>query len=187
MHTLGLDISSNSTGWAVLDDDTVVDYGVITTTGDDTEKLIDFYSQLNNVLSQYPNIEWVGIEDTYVQNITTTKVLCRYHGVALLVVGMLYKIYPMLHKKQVDAFLERKANPRARPKIPAKAIYFPMPTEVFSVLGIHYPQDREKKKQEAIDWVRDNLYIDLKSNEDDKADAICIAFAAKEIARKLLS
>jgi Holliday junction resolvasome RuvABC endonuclease subunit len=63
----------------------------------------------------------------------------------------------------------------------------PMPSEVFTHLGIPYPKDRDKKKQEALDWVKDNLYVALSKDEDDKADAICIAFAAKQAANKLLS
>lgn len=187
MKILGLDISSNSTGWAVLDDDKLVDYGVITTTGYDVGKLIDFYSQLNNILSDFTDIEWVGIEDTYVQNIVTTKVLSTYHGVALLVIGVCYGISDLLRKKQVDSLWKRKQSPRARPKIPQKAVYVPTPTEIFSVLGVHHPKDREQKKQEAVDWVNDTFDLSLSIEDDDKADAICIAYATKETAEKLLS
>lgn len=187
MKILGLDISSNSTGWAVLDDDTVVDFGVIKTSGKDVAKIVDFYSQLVNILSDHDDIDWVGIEDTYVQNIVTTKLLAAYHGVAWLVIGTRYKIYEVFRKKQIDILLNRKSNPRARPIIPKKGIYVPTPTEIFSVLGVHHPKDRDQKKQEAIDWVNDNLYLDLSDDQDDEADAVCIAFATKETAGKLLS
>lgn len=186
MRYLGLDISSKSTGWAILEDDALVDYGVIKTEGEGVTKLIDFYSQMNNILDQYDNIDWIGIEDVYIENAKTVKVLSRYAGVALLITGLRYKIYDIFYGKDIDALVARKNNPRARPKIPTKGIYMPMPSEVFTYLGIPYPKDRNNKKQEAMDFVKDNFYLDVQG-KDDIADAICIAFATKQAANKLLS
>lgn len=185
MKILGLDISSNSTGWAVLDDDTVLGYGVIKTDGDGVVRLISFYTQLVNILEDYNDIEWAGIEDTYIQNAVTTKLLSNYHGVAMLVLGLKYGMKEILHKRQIDNLVARKNNPRARPKIPEKAIYYPTATEIFSVLGMYCPNDREKKKQDSISWVKDNLYIELDRDEDDMADALCIGMATGITVRKL--
>lgn len=187
MNYLGLDISSNSTGWALLCEDKLVDYGVIKTSGIGASKLIDFYTQLVNILDSniaYP-IDWVGIEDTYIDNAKTVKTLSQYAGVALLVVAMKFKIYEIFRHKDLENLLERKANPRARPQIPLRGIYMPMPTEIFKWLGVSIPKDRDKKKQEALDWVKDNLYVALSKDEDDKADAICIAWSARMAAMKL--
>lgn len=181
MHILGLDVSSNSTGWAILDDDKVLHYGVIKTSGTCGQKLLDYYSQLLNILEEYNYpIEWVGIEDTYIANAKVTKLLSQYAGVTILAIAIKYGIFEILRHTELQELVIRMKNPRAKLKIPKKGIYMPTPTEVFKLLNMYLPQERSAKKTEARDWVRNNLYIDIPEDQDDQSDAICIAFATKE-------
>lgn len=180
---LGLDISSNHTGWAVMSDK-LEDYGVIHSTGEDVEKLVDFYCKLAELINIFPNIKIVGVEDVYMQNVKTIKVLSRYHGVALVLIGLKYKIFSLLDHAKAEELMIRRAKPKNRVMVPQKFIYTMTPTEVFKILGIYCPTNREQKKAESVDWVNKTFGLSLK--DDDIADAIMVAAATKKIAERLV-
>ncbi len=187
MYILGLDVSSNSTGWAILDDDKVIYYGTIKTSGIGGQKILDYYSQLTNILEEYDYpVEWVGIEDTYIANAKVTKLLSQYAGVSILAVAIKYGIFNILHHTDLQELIVRKKNPRTKQKIPKNGIYMPTPTEVFKLLNMYLPQERAAKKTEARDWVKNNLYIEIPEDMDDQSDAICIAFATKEAVKQIM-
>ena len=85
MKVLSLDISSVSTGWCILNDLTLVDYGIIKLYKalDTAEKLRLFRLELVRILLHYsPDV--VVIEDTFFQkNVKTLKLLSYFVGVAM--------------------------------------------------------------------------------------------------------
>lgn len=88
MRVLGLDLSTQSTGWAVLEDGlTLKDQGIFdfVSTKEKKNKLLLFESMLTEVLEKYKPFDMIIIEDTFVgQNPLTTKILSRLSGVAIV-------------------------------------------------------------------------------------------------------
>jgi Holliday junction resolvasome RuvABC endonuclease subunit len=88
MITLALDISSTSTGWSVIKSGRFykrpdLDYGLIQPGKKFTpgQKKVFFRDNLEEVFKKVkPGI--VGIEDTFLRNTKTLKVLSRYCGIA---------------------------------------------------------------------------------------------------------
>ena len=93
MKTLGLDISTVSTGWAVLSDTPsapnkaeLIDNGFIDFKYKDSfsERLMIFRELIRGIISMHSDINYVIIEDTYISvNPKTTKHLNRFAGVAM--------------------------------------------------------------------------------------------------------
>lgn len=90
MRTLGLDISSVSTGWAVLSDGpALVDFGRLEFSKSKSvkDKLILFSSLLRQLLLTHKPFDYVIIEDTFCsKNVSTTKLLNKFSGVAIYTV-----------------------------------------------------------------------------------------------------
>ena len=88
MRVLGLDLSTVSTGWAVVTDClALVDYGIFdyTSTTIKKNKLLLFESMLTAVIEQHKPFDLIVIEDTFVgKNAATTKILSRLSGVAIV-------------------------------------------------------------------------------------------------------
>mgnify|MGYP003461637603 CR=1 FL=1 len=87
MKVLSLDISSKNTGWSILVDKLLVDFGEF---GDDkpsidknahADRLLRFQSLVRElILKHSPDV--IIIEDAWAgKNITTLKILCFYHGI----------------------------------------------------------------------------------------------------------
>lgn len=85
MKYLGIDISSKSTGWSLLEDGKLVDFGKINPTGTmiQGQKLNLFDVEITKILNKCePDL--IAIEDViHVKAITTTKILARYNGIAI--------------------------------------------------------------------------------------------------------
>jgi Holliday junction resolvasome RuvABC endonuclease subunit len=93
MKTLGLDISTVSTGWAVLADPPetpnepkLIDYGCIDFKYSEkiSSRIMIFREAIKGILKLNPDVKYVIIEDTYIaKNPKTTKQLNRFAGVAI--------------------------------------------------------------------------------------------------------
>lgn len=88
---LGLDISTNSTGWCILeylDEDKykLIDYGLIERKGMDIgETLVYFERQLLSIIKQF-NPHGISAEAPFVgRNNQTIQKLCMFHGVMQLI------------------------------------------------------------------------------------------------------
>jgi Holliday junction resolvasome RuvABC endonuclease subunit len=88
MLILGLDISSVSTGWSILENDTLLDSGLIKIASNlsHPDKLSQFAHDLKCITRDH-DIDWVVIEDQYFQNVVTVKILSRFCGVAIQVMN----------------------------------------------------------------------------------------------------
>lgn len=93
MKCLGLDISTTSTGWAILEKQdgsssfTLIDYGRIDFSKDKSHKTrLVVFGELMQSIARLPNnvFDYVIIEDTFVKfDPSVTKKLSRFAGVAI--------------------------------------------------------------------------------------------------------
>jgi Holliday junction resolvasome RuvABC endonuclease subunit len=175
-RVLGLDVSSLSTGWTIIvEGENAVelqDYGLITNDERDCLglKLDNFAQELHKVLVKYPDIQWVGIEDTYEQNVVTMKTLSKFAGVAI---RQIYQVLGIGATYSED--LLTKALHMKRKAPPERGIYLPMPLTVTRLIGIKGSMHRDEKKQKVVDWV--NLYFHKRFtfDQNDITDSIAVA------------
>jgi len=98
---LGLDISSASSGWAVLDDGYLIDQkncGVIKMKGFHGERLVIFEERLGKLIEEY-RPDFVSIEDLFLsfRNPKVSVILGYYHGMAKKVIWQYLKVEPIVH------------------------------------------------------------------------------------------
>ena len=155
MIILGIDSSTTSTGWGVIDTEfndelRLVDYGSIKPPKAETiDRIIYISRELRRILQDFKP-ELIVIEEMNVtRNMNTIRAL----------VGLLTEIEVMLRNRQ--------------------ALYVKMtPSEWRKKVGIKCKNDREMLKKASIEYVQE------KYNEkvsDDEADAICIAEAGSGV------
>lgn len=102
MIVVGLDISSKSTGWAILKNGHFYarmekDCGLIIIPDKykPAEKLVFFRDKLERVVSGI-DISCIVLEDVYLRNVTTIKVLSRFAGVACELIKRQCSIEPVI-------------------------------------------------------------------------------------------
>ena len=86
MRIFGIDISSKCTGWCLLEDGKLVEYGKIEPHSrmSTSQKLYLFRVELTKLLDKYKP-DHIAIEDViYVHSQTTLKVLARFNGIAIV-------------------------------------------------------------------------------------------------------
>jgi crossover junction endodeoxyribonuclease RuvC len=86
MIILGLDVSSACTGWAIIEDETLIAFGEIQLSAFKKKKeplkwMKILYNEIAVICDKY-NPQKVFIEDTFVRNALTIKTLARARGVA---------------------------------------------------------------------------------------------------------
>lgn len=100
MKIMGLDISSKSTGWCVINDDGILDYGLIQPSSKMSlaQKMYLFYVEIGKLIEKYQPHS-IAIEDVVdVMNISVTKTLARFNGVAIIKAYECTKTDPILYK-----------------------------------------------------------------------------------------
>jgi Holliday junction resolvasome RuvABC endonuclease subunit len=173
-----LDISTLSTGWAVLEfveeRATVLDRGVILNDASLSlgAKLAGLNDGLIDIFSRNRDVKWVAVEDTYNNNTITMKTLSKCAGVAILNIFRTYN----LGLCYTTTILEKMSKARKYVQ-PERGIYVMEPTEILKAVGFKGRMEREEKKQAVIDWVVSTFKLPIKTDEDDVADAIAIAMA----------
>lgn len=155
---LSFDVSSVSTGWAYLLDGKLQGFGAIKPSGTlIVNKLIDFSDKVKIVLEQIKP-STVVIEETYMKNVKTLKVLMQFIGVLQLLCGEY--AYPIF---------TYPASVRSMFKLKGKE-------EVFDYIKNKYQQELSKcifedtistKTKVAKNYVKDNLIV-----ANDISDAI---------------
>lgn len=155
MVILGIDSSTTSTGWAVIDTKfdnelRLIDYGVIKPKQDETiDRIIYISNELKEVLRNF-RPEFVVIEEMNVtRNMKTIRALS----------GLITAIEVMLRNRQ--------------------ALYVKLtPSQWRKSVGIQCKNDRNTLKQASVEYVREHYSENV---NDDEADAICIAEAGSEV------
>ena len=155
MVILGIDSSTTSTGWAVIDTKfdnelRLIDYGVIKPKQDETiDRIIKISNELKEVLRSF-RPEFVVIEEMNVtRNMKTIRALS----------GLITTIEVMLRNRQ--------------------ALYVKLtPSQWRKSVGIQCKNDRNTLKKASVEYVREHYNENV---NDDEADAICIAEAGSEV------
>ena len=155
MIILGIDSSTTSTGWGVIDTKfsdelRLVDYGSIKPPKVETiDRIIYISRELRRILQDFKP-ELIVIEEMNVtRNMNTIRAL----------VGLLTEIEVMLRNRQ--------------------ALYVKMtPSEWRKKVGIQCKNTRELLKRASIEYVREKY---KETVNEDEADAICIAEAGSEV------
>lgn len=153
MILLGLDASTKSTGWAILKDGRLGEYGLITSASDDLFKRITKQVNELKVILTNNKIDKIILEEvrpeTGNQNVKTHKALMYLQGAILM----------MIH----DSF----------PKIKVEFLY---PSEWRKACGINTGRGvtRSSLKPQDIAFVKQVYNITV---NDDIADAIGLAYA----------
>lgn len=83
---MGIDISSRSTGWSVIEGDKLIKYGKINPSGKMTtaQKMYLFSVELRKVIDEHQPDE-IAIEDVVqVRGVSVLKLLARFNGVAII-------------------------------------------------------------------------------------------------------
>jgi len=109
MKFLGIDSSSKSTGWALIEDKKLIEYGKINPTDISSycQKLNLFYVEIGKIFERF-RPDKIAIEETvFVRNSKSFRVLARIHGVILLAVYQYLNEEPVLYepskwKKMLD-------------------------------------------------------------------------------------
>lgn len=171
MKYLGLDISSNVTGWATTDESgSLLEYGTIKTVGSGMSKLTDFYFKINNLLSELEP-DWVCIEDTYISNAKTIRLLSYYAAAALL---SIHTACGANDWYRLQDWIDLRAKKKGF-EPPKNGVYFCTALEALKAVGCEIPKDRDDKKIAAIDWVNKKYNMSLERKDDDVADAIILS------------
>ena len=139
MRILGLDTSTTSTGYAVLDNKRLISYGTIKTPkkADLLDKIIYIEEHIKQIIKA-KEIEFIVIEDLAVtRSASTTKVLA----------GLLYHLLVEFRKKELLVVQAR-------------------PSEWRSVCGIK-GKCRKEFKQNAIQHIKNEYKIDVNNDEAD--------------------
>lgn len=139
MRILGLDTSTASTGYAVLDDGKLICYGVIKPPKnyDLLDKIIYIEQEIKEILKK-KEIEFIVIEELAVMRSANT---------VRALVGLLYHLLVEFQKKELLVVKCRPSEWRKQCNIKGKK--------------------REELKQSAIDYVKQKYKIDVNDDEAD--------------------
>lgn len=83
---LGIDISSSSTGLALIENDQLLEYAKINPTGvmSSSAKMYLFSIELDKLIVKFAP-DYIGIEDVVqVSSVSVTKILARFNGIAII-------------------------------------------------------------------------------------------------------
>ena len=86
MKILGIDISSTCTGWALIENDQLLEFNKVMPTKHMSlgQKLCLFGTELNKIIEKYKPDE-IAVEDVVqCSSVSVTKILSRFNGVALI-------------------------------------------------------------------------------------------------------
>lgn len=148
MKILFLDLSTKSTGWAVGEDEKLIDYGCVTSSSQNIFKRISVMQKFINEQIEKHQIEKIVAEEVRpdVPNSHTFKVLTWLQGI------IIYEAY--LKNNRIDYEFIQANSWRSK-------------------IGIHTGPKikREELKKADIDYVKNKYGI---SANDDVCDAICL-------------
>lgn len=121
MKLLALDQASRTTGWAIFDDQDLIDSGTFTLKSDDIgERLVQYRQYLSDLLDKY-EIDQVAFEDIQMQqgainNVQTFKVLAEVFGVTQEYLAEQNYFYHIVSSNTWKSKLQIKGKQRAEQK-----------------------------------------------------------------------
>lgn len=158
MNILSLDLSSKSSGWAIFEDNKLIDYGCITSASTDLIKRIYIMRDgIQEILNKY-TIDKVYVEEVRPQGGFGTGNIQTHRALMWLQAAIAF----MLHDFDKKIILE-----------------YVYPSTWRATIGIKNGRGikRESLKQADIDFVKERYNISV---NDDIADAICLGVSQLE-------
>lgn len=118
---MGIDSSTTSTGWAVIDETGIISSGVIRPKGNTIERIIEISQELCKIYREYEPIE-VHIEDLSVtRNMKTMKSLS---GLLYVILTSLYKQEAVITLLKPSQWRKGKIEGRTREQLKQSAIQY---------------------------------------------------------------
>lgn len=156
MKILSLDLSTKSSGWAIFEDNQLIDYGCITASSSDLIARIKIMTKvIDDILQKYTDIKKIIAEEVRPQGGYGVGNLQTHRALMWLQAGIAF----MLHDNHKNLSLD-----------------FIYPSSWRATCGIKNGRGvkRESQKQQDIQFVKETFNIDV---NDDIADAIGIGYA----------
>lgn len=171
-RVLGIDPSTKSVAWCLLDGDTIESAGDKDLAGSSLyERMQDAYTTAEGFLDLKP--DYVAIESAvYVNNRKTVVKLAYFYGVVMGVFAHNKVIFDEVPPITWQAWIDNPPTKRKK----RKAYKDANPDLSNYKVKKHF---REIRKQRTIDWVEDNY--GYKTDNDNIADAIAIAAYGQEV------
>ena len=148
---LALDAATNTTGWAIFDNNELISYGIHKASGEDATERINEIKYWLKAIVEKANPNYIGIENVQLQSYGANKSQFQVE---------LYRTLARLQGVVLDTLYELK--------IPCGLAYA---TEWRKYCGINEGTGRENKKKAAQEKVK--LWYQQDCTQDE-ADAICI-------------
>jgi Holliday junction resolvasome RuvABC endonuclease subunit len=118
---MGIDSSTTSTGWAIVEEDGIVASGVIKPKGETIERIIEISQELCKIYREYEPVE-VYIEDLSVtRNMKTLKSLS---GLLYVILTSLYKQDAVITLLKPTQWRKGKVEGRTREQLKQSAIQY---------------------------------------------------------------
>lgn len=171
---LSLDISSVSTGYAIFENDKLIDYGIIDTSKIKLhgERLVAFEKELKSLIAKY-NPEVIAAEDIYKgRNPKTHKILALYHGITYKLCFEHLKSDPnVLYAGEIRSIVGNAYNAVLKKKgVKDKQLTFDFIKEKYSFSSFEFKKHNDITDAIAIGLAIANI-IDLPEFEEYKGCA----------------
>lgn len=156
MKILSLDLSTKSSGWAIIEDLKLIDYGCIKSSSTDLIKRIKVMTdEIKNILDKHNNIDKIVVEEVRPQGGSGVGNLQTHRALMYLQAGLVFMLYDNYKNLVLD---------------------FIYPSSWRSICGIDTGRGikREEQKQKDIDFIKKKFNIVV---NDDIADAIGIGYS----------
>jgi Holliday junction resolvasome RuvABC endonuclease subunit len=168
-RVMGIDASSQSFAYSVFEDQNPVEWGIVKYTGKDRfQRAVDSYYKVKQLMERL-DVDYILQEQAVGSvNQKTGLILAQAYGVTMPLLIENSKQYDMISPNEWQALLGQKilTPTQIKKQWPGEKPHF------------YTEKARELRKQRNLDWVRENLGIDLPYEANDVGDALCIGAKA---------
>jgi Holliday junction resolvasome RuvABC endonuclease subunit len=168
-RVMGIDASSQSFAYAVFDNQKPEEWGIVKYAGKDRYlRAVDSYYKVKSLMDRI-DVEYILQEQAVGSvNQKTGLILAQAYGVTMPILIENSEQYDMVSPNEWQALLGKKI-------LTPTQIKKEFPNESAS---FYTNKARELRKMRNLDWVRENLGIDLPYEANDVGDALCIGAKA---------
>lgn len=168
-RVMGVDASSQSFAYAIFEDKKPVEWGIVKYTGKDRfQRAVDSYYKVKALMERV-DVEYILQEQAVGSvNQKTGLILAQAYGVTLPILIENSKEYEMVNPNEWQALLGKKimTPTQIKKEWPGEKPHF------------YTEKGRELRKLRNLEWVKENLGIDLSYEANDVGDALCIGAKA---------
>lgn len=168
-RVMGIDASSQSFAYSVFEDKKPVEWGIVKYVGKDRFiRAVDSYYKVKALMERI-DVDYILQEQAVGSvNQKTGLILAQAYGVTMPILIENCKEYEMISPNEWQALLGKKilTPTQIKKEFPDQKPHF------------YTEKARELRKMRNLDWVRDNLGIDLPYEANDIGDALCIGAKA---------